>query len=224
MKPTAKARLIQQVQKLITEGDAVLATKFNNSSGNFVDMGDPWVEPQAYQKWLTSCRNLAHQVGKPAQIWIDAFEGSASNQHVVATSHLGSLKSLLEAVQDDLLSAVEDLIAADAFGSLLEQAEFLLTKTYLLASGVLCRAVLEEHLRLLCDRHGCLPAGRPTINDLNQALYKNGHLDKLAMQQVTAMATAGNHCAHNERPPLTQADVEKLHREVTDFLVRQPLP
>ena len=224
MKPTAKARLIQQVEKLIAEGDAVLGTKFSNSRGNYVDMGDPWVQPEAFQKWLTSCRNLVHQVGKPAQVWIDAFKGNMSNQHVVATSLLGTLRSLHEAVQDDLLSPVEDLIAADAFGSLLEQADFLLKKTYLLASGVLCRAVLEEHLRLLCDRHGCMPTGRPTIGDLNQALYKNGQVDKLAMQDVTTMATAGNHCAHNQQPPLSQADVEKLHRDVTGFLVRQPLP
>lgn len=224
MTPTAKVRLTQQVENLISEGDAVLATKFSRSGGSFVDMGDPYVEAQAFQKWLTSCRNLVHQIGKPAAVWVKAFGGNLPNQHVVAASLLGSLKSLREAVVDNLLNAVEDLIAADAFGNLLEQAEFLLKKKYLIASGVLCRAVLEEHLRLLCDRHGCLPSGRPTINDLNQALYKNSHLDKLAMQHVTATATAGNHCAHNEQPPLTRADVEKLHRDVTDFLVRQPLP
>jgi hypothetical protein len=59
---------------------------------------------------------------------------------------------------------------------------------------------------------------------LNQALYKGGYLDKLAMQNVTAMMTAGNHCAHNVQPPLSKPDVQKLHRDLTDFLVRNPLP
>lgn len=224
MKPLAKERLLKQVEKLVNEGEAVLQTKFNRSGGSYIDMRDPWVNAQPFRKWLTSCRNLVHQIGKPAQVWIDGFGGKFTNQYAVASSLHGTLQSLREAVNDDLLNPVEDLIAADAFGSLLEQAESLLDKHYLLAAGVLCRAVLEEHLRLLCDRHGCLLPNRPTINDLNQSLYKGGHLDKLAMQNITAIATAGNHCAHNVQPPLTEDDVKKLHRDVADFLLRNPLP
>ncbi len=83
----------------------------------------------------------------------------------------------------------------------MEQAEHLLDKGYSLAASVLGRAVLEEHLRKLCDRHGCLPANRLTINDLSQALYKGQHLDKIGMQQVTAMAAVANDCAHAKSPP-----------------------
>jgi len=115
-------------------------------------------------------------------------------------------------------------MTADAFGSLLEQANELFDKKFTLAAGVLGRAVLEEHLRKLCDRHECLPADRPTIGDLNQALYAGKHLDKLAMHQVTAMATAGNHCAHNNQPELPPSDVRKFLDDVHDFMVRNPLP
>jgi hypothetical protein len=83
---------------------------------------------------------------------------------------------------------------------------------------------LEEHLRKLCDRHACLPADRPTTNDLNQALYKGGHLLKPAMQHVTAMAAAGNHCAHNVTPELPAAEVRKFLDDVQHFLVMNPLP
>jgi hypothetical protein len=224
MNSHARDRLLKQIDKLLDEGDVVLQTKFSTSGGNYINFGDPWVETQAFRKWLTGCRNLIHQIGKPAQVWAEAFDGKLSNQHVTAKSLLGSLQSFREAVQDDMLNRVEDLVAADAFGSLLEQAETLLAKDYVLAAGVLCRAVLEEHLRLLCERHGCLPGNRPTINDLNQSLYKQGHVDKLAMQNITAMATAGNHCAHNDQPPLSKTDVDKLYRDVGDFLIRSPLP
>jgi hypothetical protein len=219
----AKERLLKPINKLLAEGEAVLQTKFSRSGGSYVDFGDPWVEAQVFQKWVTSCRNLVRQIGKSARVWVEAFDGKFSNQHVTAKSLMGSLQSLREAVQDDMLNRVEDLVTADAFGSLLEQADALLAKGYVIAAGVLCRAVLEEHLRLHCNRQNCLPDGRPTINDLNQALYKQGFLDKLAMQSVTAMATAGNHCAHNEQPSLQKEDVEKLHRDVNEFLVRHPL-
>jgi hypothetical protein len=142
----------------------------------------------------------------------------------VALSHLGTMESLLEAIEGGLLRRVEDLITADAFGELLEQADELLGKGYALAAGVLGRAVLEEHLRKLCNRHNCLPAGRPTINDLNASLYKSGRVDKLTMQQVTAFATAGNHCAHNNEPPLPATDVRRFLDDVRDFLLRHPLP
>jgi hypothetical protein len=223
MKPAVKARLSAQVDKLLAEAKEVMRTKFSNSGGNYIDMGDPYVDAQAFQKWLFSCQNLAKQIGTPAKVWVDGFEGTFPNQLVVAEMLLGRLQSLHEAICDDLLTAVDDLITADAFGSLLEQSQELSGKGYSLAAGVLGRAVLEEHLRKLCDRNSCLPSGRPTINDLNQALYKAGALDKLAMQGVTAMATAGNHCSHNNLPALSESDVNKFLRDVSDFLIRNPL-
>ncbi len=135
---------------------------------------------------------------------------------------LGRLRGLRDAIRHDLLIRVEDLVSADAFASLLEQADELLSKDYVLAAGVLGRAVLEEHLRKLCERHDCLPVNRPTINDLNQSLYKSGQLDKLGMQTVTAMATIGNDCAHNTTQH-TAKDVGKFLSDVRDFLIRHPL-
>jgi hypothetical protein len=224
MTPTATEQLLVQIDKLVAEGELVLTTKFNRSRGDYFDEGDPYVETQLFRKWLASCQNLIHHIGKPAQVWQRQFEGPFANQMVTVQSLLGTLQSLREAVKDELLQRLEDLVAADAFANLLEQADELLRKDYVLASGVLCRAVLEEHLRLLCTRHDCLPPDRPTINDLNQALYKETQLNKLAMQSVTAMATAGNHCAHNLQPPLSREDVENLLRGVRNFLVRHAVP
>jgi len=146
------------------------------------------------------------------------------NYFGAAKRFFGKLEALKEAIDDDLLVKVDDLVFADAFGSLLEQANELLEKQFTLAAGVLGRAVLEEHLRKLCERHACLPPDRPTINDLNQALYKGGHLLKPAMQHVTAMASAGNHCAHNNQPELSAAEVRKFVDDVQQFLVMNPLP
>ena len=157
-------------------------------------------------------------------MWREAFDGYEGNSLIIATRRIASLRSLKKAVDEDLLVRVEDLVMADAFGSLLEQADHLISKCYSLAAGVLGRAVLKEHLRKLCDRNGCLPTGRPTINDLNQELYKNSHLDKIAVQNVTAMAATGNHCSHNVHPKLSDADVKKFLDDVRTFLGRHPLP
>jgi hypothetical protein len=223
MNPSAKDRLGKQVQKLIAEGQTVLTTKFSRSGGGYIDMSDPYVDAQKFHKWVIGCSNLVSSLGDSAKAWSDAFGGDESNQFVIAQVLLGKLEALKEAIDGDLLVRVEDLVMADAFADLLEQADELLEKGYLLAAGVLGRAVLEEHLRKLCDRQGCLPSAKPTIHDLNQALYKTSYFDKLTMKQVDVMATAGNHCAHNTDPPLTSADVRQLLTDVAGFLQRHPL-
>ncbi|MGB3211633.1 MAG: hypothetical protein WBB19_13095, partial [Desulforhopalus sp.] len=87
---------------------------------------------------------------------------------------LSVLKTIRGAVDKGLLSTYEDLIFAEAFADLYEQGQHLFSQGYYLAAGVIYRAVLEEHLRHLCDRNSCNPAKqKPAINDLNMALYKH---------------------------------------------------
>lgn len=220
MNPTVKARFSAHAKKLLAEGGAVLANRIVTHE----PYTSTYVDPQSLNKWLFGCRNLVSQIGGPAQTWDDAFIVSTDESFETARIHYGRLHALVDAIDDDMLSQVEGLLTADAFGSLLEQASELLEKSYTLAAGVLGRAVLEEHLRKLCDRYKCLPAGRPTIGDLNHALYGGKHLDKLAMKQVDVLADIGNHCAHNNKPERTPAEVQKFLADLHDFLNRHPLP
>jgi hypothetical protein len=114
----------------------------------------------------------------------------------------------------------EDIVFAEAFSNLIEQAEYLLDKGHYLAAGVLFRAVLEEKLRRLTETHGLiLNKERPTISDFNQALYKANIYDKIILKNVDAMTVIGNEAAHNTGQ-LQMADVERLHSSLVDFLQR----
>lgn len=223
MNDTTRARLLAQANELVKEGEAVLATEFCRSRPGYVDMRDPWVDLELFERWNASCRNFVLQIGDQAKAWDGVFDSDSGNQFVVAQAKLGQLRAICDSIERNMLVRIEDFVAADAFGSLLDQATELLRLNYVIAAGVLCRAVLEEHLRNLCHRTGCKIPGRPTIADMNMALYRSRHIDKLAMQGVTAMATCGNDCAHISDPPRSKADVEKLHHDVGDFLNRFPL-
>ena len=227
MTPQTKERLLAHVVRLLEEGKAVISTqttpKGTFEPGFVVIPGSPYVDQQKLSKWLTGCRNVVHQIGAPAAAWADGFEQPKFHSLAATKNALGNLEALSEALEHNALVPVESLVFADAFGSLLEQADELLSKGFTLAAGVLGRAVLEEHLRKMCDRGNCLPPRRSTINDLNQALYQSQRIDKLAMQGVIAMATAGNHCAHNSQPPLAPQDIQKLLDDIRGFLVRHPL-
>jgi hypothetical protein len=133
---------------------------------------------------------------------------------------LSALKAIRFAIDEGLLGRYEDLVIADTIGDLTEQADYLLDQNFFLAAGVIYRAVLEERLRKLCERHSCLPTKpHSTLADLNQALYKAKIYDKSMMLHVTALASDGNAAAHN-KPGFTKEQVERLQAGVRHFLAR----
>jgi hypothetical protein len=136
---------------------------------------------------------------------------------------LGSLQALQHALSNDLLVKVKEVVFAEAFADLMEQADELFSKGYFLAAGVICRAVFEEHLRKLCDLHKCLPSGKLTIEPLKQELVKAGAFTKVDAKNVDAIAGEGNHCAHNNQPPLEENEIKGLIQKVNTFLAQHPL-
>ena len=68
----------------------------------------------------------------------------------------------------------------------------------------------------------CMPEKeRPTISDLNQAIYKCESIayDKSMMHNITALAAVGNDAAHN-KDTLQKEDVERLKRGTLEFISR----
>ncbi len=151
-----KSRLIAELDSLIAEGEALLATQFTNHGGPHLQIMNPttYVDLQRHSRWLACSRNLLRMLGKKGQIWAGNFD-SNENSLVEAQCRLGTLEGIRAAVEKDLLVDVENLIIADAFADLLAQSNYLLENNYFVAAGVLGRAVLEEHLRKWCERSGC---------------------------------------------------------------------
>lgn len=184
-----------------------------------------FIERSAFSKWITEIKGIGHVLGDSP--WSDAIErlrwsGDAGLQD--RDSIVGMLEGIVSAVERGCLDKVEDLVLAEAFGNLLEQAEHLNANGYWLAAAVLGRAVLEEHLRNWCARCSCTPPDkRPQINHFKDSLYKNKHLDKIKMKQVEAMAAIGNSAAHNDGT-LQQGQVAPFLTDVARFLNDNPLP
>lgn len=179
-----------------------------------------YVDLEAFKKWRASCRLLVSLMGDLGTPWQDIFMPDAPNGLGNASTTLGTLKAIKEALSNGYLVRFEDLVLAEAFSDLTEQAEYLFEQGYFLAAGVILRAILEERLRKLCERIGCTPEKlRPTISDLNQALYKAKAYDKIIYKHVDAMTATGNDAAHNA-PELKKDDVARLLNDAKDFLRR----
>lgn len=180
------------------------------------------VELQRFAKWQAGCSNLVRLLGSVGEQWRDDLLHKRNDPGSTKRT-LGTLEAIREAVEHGLLVTVEELVRAEAFDSLLDQAAYLESEGYFLAAGVIGRAVLEEHLRKLCEAKSCSPAKpKPTINDFKDSLYKAKHITATVMKHVESMAAVGNEAAHN-KDTLDAAAVGRLLRDVRDFLVRNPL-
>lgn len=204
-------------RKLITDADALFATKVKRDTSSFTS--DYFVDLEMFHQWCASCRLLLQQLGPYAEPW-RAVLGSAKRTNNTGTVKimLGAIKSLLENVDHGRLAAFEDIVFAEAFANLIDQGEYLLHKNYHLAAAVIFRAVLEERLRRMCQVYDVMPEKeRPTIADYNQALYKEGAYDKIAMKQVEMMAAIGNAAAHGSED-FNAGSVKQLHSNLITFM------
>jgi hypothetical protein len=212
MAKTVKDELLNYVLAIQSRTNQTIATERRNSNLSLVDSTH-------YFACRAECLNLIRVLGKAGEAWNAEFSDKPYTSS--AKAMLGTLMGIEFAIRNNLLVRVEDLVHADTFDSLLEQAEHLLSQNYLIAAGTIGRAVLEQHLRTWTMRAGCVPAKqRPTLNDFTGELYGKQHITKLEMKQIEALAAIGNEAAHGQ--PVKAEDVERMLRHVREFLQQHP--
>ena len=216
MKPD---KILLYVKALIEEGERLVNQQFRAGPNYFQHGQDSYVPLEEFSHWSASCRHLVSMLGKTAEAWKSELCSEGPNRVETAMSMLGCMRSISDAINRGLLNRVEDLLAAEMFDNLLEQALYLCSKNYYRAAGVLGRAVLEEHLRHLCERNSCIPAKeRPTLNDFASELYRLEHLDKLQLKNVESMAAIGNAAAHPSEKDISEEDAEHLLIDIRRFV------
>jgi hypothetical protein len=216
------AFLTEEVQRLIDEAHQVLTTKSDIGIPGARYRGErpACVELDAFSRWQASCKNLMRLLADYAEPWKDVFDGnnSASN----ATRMLGTLEAIQQAITGGLLITVEDMVRAESFNSVLDQADFLYAQGFFLPAGVLARAILEEHLRAWAANCSFpISKPKPTLNDFKDALYKDKKLSLSVAKHIEAMAAVGNDAAHN-KPELTKDAVTRMLRDVREFIGKYP--
>lgn len=205
----------------INEGESLLKTKWTQTHmGGFVVMNPTtYVDLQRFEKWKADCNVLMSLLKDLSTPWSRTFADNEENTLSNATSMLGALKSIKDTIDKGYLLRIEDLIFAEAFSNLIEQAEYLLSQNYDLAAGVIARAVLEERLRNMCDALGIqFQKARPTLSDYNNELYKANHFDKLTLKNIEYLTAIGNSAAHNQ--PTTPIDIKNLIDGVKGILLK----
>jgi hypothetical protein len=113
------------------------------------------------------------------------------------------------------------LIEAGVASDYLDQANQLLEASYKDAAAVIVGAVLEKHLRFMCDARGIstLKAnGKPmAMNELNNELAMSNTYNLLKKKQITTWAEIRNKAAHGHFESYTAEDVSSMLRDIYAF-------
>ncbi len=203
----------------IEEGEHILSTKWSKNYLGGLRIANPtnYVDLESFQKWKSNCNVLINLLGDLASPWAEAIEGNQANTLVNAKGILGALRSMSETIENGYLIKIEDLVFAEAFANLIEQSEYLFNQDYILAAGVIARAVLEEKIRNLCSQQNIsFSKLHPTLSDYNQELYKLKLYSKIEFKKIDFLISIGNSAAHNNE--FTKGEIMKLIEGVKSLL------
>lgn len=143
-------------------------------------------------------------------------EGSASNSFYFKDC-LGILRAAKRDFDDDLLSDLKAVVAAEVLGEFIDQADALLEAGYYVAAASVAGAVLEDAMRKLCVANNLAVAEKTTISALNADLGRAGVIDKLVHKRITLLAEVRNNADHGHFEKVSQEDVDDLVRYARKF-------
>ncbi len=137
----------------------------------------------------------------------------------------GLLESLKADYEKDYMTNISELIDAELFSDVLEQADYLFSENYVRASIVVAGVALEGHLRKLAEKRSIpiqTDGNYVTAEMLNQQLVKNGAYDKTYQKSITSWLGLRNDAAHPDPKELHREQVEPLIMGIRNFIQRFP--
>ena len=141
----------------------------------------------------------------------------------------GVLRALQREWCGDRLQTFTELVHAEMFGDMLKAAAYLLEEGgYHGPAAVMAGAVLEQHIRRLCEKNGIsttttakdgetIPKKLEAMNAELQSRYANGKQDQ---KEVTTLAGLRNQAAHGEFEKFDEGQVDLMIQSIRGFINR----
>ena len=214
-------KISTRLQALIEEGNAVAALERQSpgSTGKYIQDRDK-VRTQA---WLSNVLNIVESTfGVSSPQYRHLRELMPNGPYHVSHAYevypiVGLLSGALGDLRGGFLRDQEQLIAADVFDSVLEQAAELNSQAYKDPSAVLMRVVLEDALRRL--------ARKTSLDSLQKAAKLNDDLKQHSVyaqpqwRLIQAWLDIGNAAAHGKFDEYNSDDVASAIHGVEQFLI-----
>jgi len=169
--------------------------------------------------WYPRVVSIFQVLGSHADPWKFAVAKCPSERTAVSTEKLlGVLRAIREAIEQGMLTEIEEIAHADAFNGMLDHARDLAKDSRIAAASAVGQTVLLEHLKERCIKSACLPEGPASIAQLITALYLRGQLDKDAAQSARRWSVVGENSQQDGQASPDEAEVVKMIDGLTTFI------
>ena len=219
-----KAKALKRIDSILKyvydELDQAIRNYDNNPSDQALNL---MLTPQLSLRLKQTLLDLSP---RGSEYWNYAVSFSNPFNFESLASLLGTLKSLREDYANDFLGGFNEMVDAELFSNILEQAESLLSQGYFRASAVVAGVALESHLRKLAEKNSILittDVGKYIKADsLNGALLKNNIFDKTMHKSVTSWLGLRNDAAHPDSKEINDGLIEPMIAGIRVFIQKYP--
>ena len=161
-----------------------------------------------------------------SEYWKYAASFSAPFKPDSVAQLFGTLKSLREEYENDFLSGFNEMVDAELFTDILEQAEYLRSQGYVRASAVVSGVALESHLRKLAEKNS-IPITKDDgeyvkSESLNGELRKKEVIDKTINKSITGWLGLRNDAAHPDSKEINEGLIEPMIAGIRVFIQQYP--
>lgn len=219
-----KNEILQQLDELIRTGIQLVSSfKYDDFYGNSSD------EPEErFRAFVTGAlADISRIAGEKSDYYqsipLDKLSSPLADPRFdtpIATSVLGALEALHNAVDKGYLTSLESRLCANIHDDFLAQANELLNAGYHVAAMVLAGGVLENHLHKLVTARGFTYSGRGSLSKYNDKL-KNTVYPQTTWRRIQSILDVRNNAAHGNTGDVKVDDVRDalsfIQRILTDY-------
>ncbi len=209
----------ERIEELINFGERVKASVHQTPTGRDVDSG-------LYTQWvISSLTFLSAALGEDSAHY-QTFAGIrqwVQEWHDKVPQYLGVLQAARDDIESGWVGRRDLLLTADAFGSFLEQSDYLLEQGYKDPAAMLAGAVLESTLRKMCEVRSIPTDKQDKIGTLNNKLakeHKPPAYSSAYHKQIIAWADLRNNADHGHFDQYDREQVAAMIGGVRDFAAR----
>lgn len=215
-----KEELLHRLNHFIAQGRNVLATKqYSQFSGDYVNFG-------LQMGFKTGCLSFLKNLYGEEHPYYKNFNNLIKGDSYSDTENgINILLAIQNEIENDWLISLKQLVSAEIFSDFLEMSKYLLDNNFKDASAVMIGSVLEENLRLFCQKFAIettIIKGNDIIPKkadlLNSDLVKAGAYGVLEQKNVTAWLDLRNRAAHGKYSEYSKEQVDLMYLGVLNFI------
>ena len=210
-------RIRTRAVALVEKGHSVISTHRPHPPNV---IGFPTLDTQEYANWRSQSLAFLTDLLGPEHVYTKDFLTSTERSGYTNSTHagIGILQAVLEDIEQGFIETIRQLITAEVFADLFDQATHLLKNGYKAPAASLAGAVLENGLRSIAVSQGVQVKASDDLSSLNQKLADKGVYSRLNQKKVHVWTDIRNDADHGHFDQLGDNDIDDFIKGAQSLL------